>query len=114
MTNAMRTLIASLLVALLTALAPSLATAEEYFPRASTDKAAGLSGALGGDLSGRLGGSMPVTPQMGRLPVAYTCGICRAECQQKWQYQCGGQAGCGQQFSACIGACWYNDCRGSR
>lgn len=89
------------------------AIGDGYYPNATTDKVTGLSGVLKPDLSGRLGGSMPVTPDLQRLPVAHTCGICRGECQQKWRYVCQGN-GCSRAYVACIEACWWNDCRGSR
>lgn len=85
-----------------------------YYPNVNSNAHSGLSGALRGDLSGRLGGSMPVSPDMARRPVAYACGVCRAECEQKWLFSCGGQRGCRSHLSACMQACWLNDCRGSR
>jgi len=100
----------TLLVMLLTGLA---ASADGYYPREYTDKVTGLSGALKPDLSGRLGGTMPVSPDLQRLPVAYTCGMCRFECQNKWQQGCRGN-GCSRAFVGCMEACWWNDCRGGR
>ena len=110
----MRAFIAVILL-LVASLAPvTPGRADGYFPNAHTNQYSGLSGALRGGLSGRLGGFMPITPEMGRVPVSYACGVCRAECEQKWYLQCGPHAGCRSELRACFGGCWHNACRGGR
>jgi hypothetical protein len=110
----MRTRLACILLLVAMFLPASAPRADGYFPNAPTSRYSGLSGQLRGDITGRIGGFMPISPDMGRVPVSYSCGVCRSECEEKWYLSCGPHPGCRRELRACLGACWYNACRGGR
>ena len=90
-----------------------VAHADQYHPRGEAGTISGISGAMTfrPDLSGRLGGTMPIPASTLPQDRRIRCGLCTADCYDKWEVSCGRAPGCRNELSACIGACRINECR---